>query len=73
MAKTVGKKSSLFGVLHSKMSSIVKVRFKLFPVIKTAKQHFTVLMKYDTSCNAIEYFVTEERSENAKAEVRQKV
>ena len=37
MAKTVGKKSSLFGVLHSKMSSIVKVRFKLFTVIKTAK------------------------------------
>ena len=69
MAKTVGKKSSLFGVLHSKMSSIVKVRFKLFPVIK----NFTVLMKYDTSCNAIEYFITEERSENAKAEVRQEV
>ena len=70
MAKTVGKKSSLFGVLHSKMSSIVKVRFKLFPVIKT---DFTVLMKYNTSCNAIEYFITEERSENAKAEVRQEV
>ena len=70
MAKTVGKKSSLFGVLHSKMSSIVKVRFKLFTVIKTAN---TVLMKYDTSCNAIEYFITEERSENAKAEVRQEV
>ena len=66
MAKTVGKKSSLFGVLHSKMSSIVKVRFKLFPVIKT-------VMKYDTSCNAIEYFVTEECSENAKAEIRQEV
>ena len=72
MAKTVGKKSSLFGVLHSKMSSIVKVRFKLFTVIKTAK-HFTVLMKYDTSCNTIKIFITEERSENAKAEVRQEV
>lgn len=70
MAKTVGKKSSLFGVLHSKMSSIVKVRFKLFTVIKT---DFTVLMKYDTSCNTIKKFITEERSENAKAEVRQEV
>lgn len=65
MAKTVGKKSSLFGVLHSKMSSIVKVRFKLFTVIK--------IMKYDTSCNTIKKFITEERSENAKAEVRQEV
>ena len=66
MAKTVGKKSSLFGVLHSKMSSIVKLRFKPFPVLKT-------LMKYDTSCNTIKIFITEERSENAKAEVRQEV
>ena len=69
MAKTVGKKSSLFGVLHSKMSSMVKVRFKLFPVMKTV----TILMKYHTSCNAIDYFITEERSENAQAEVRQEV
>ena len=70
MAKTVGKKSSLFGVLHSKMSSIVKVRFKLFPVLKTSK-HFAVLMKYDTRYNVINYLITEERSENSKAQVRQ--
>ena len=30
-------------------------------------------MKYDTSCNTIKNFITEERSENAKAEVRQEV
>ena len=30
-------------------------------------------MKYDTSCNTIKKFITEERSENAKAEVRQEV
>ena len=30
-------------------------------------------MKYDTSCNTIKIFITEERSENAKAEVRQEV